>query len=70
MAKRFIKFVVEIKDAGIKNKLYMETEMNDYELDETLSEIAYENTEGYDYMVSGYWKEVSEAEYIQAMEAD
>ena len=42
--------------------------MNDRELDETLSEMAYENTEGYDYMVSGYWEEVSEAEYIQAME--
>lgn len=68
MAKRFIKFVVDIKDIGIKNKLYIETEMNDCELDEVLSEMAYENTEGYDYMVSGYWEEVSEAEYIQAME--
>lgn len=68
MAKRFIKFVVDIKDTGVKNKFYMETDMNDRELDETLSEIAYENTEDYDYMVSGYWEEVSETEYIKAME--
>jgi AICAR transformylase/IMP cyclohydrolase PurH len=68
MAKRFIKFVVNIKDAEIKNKLYMETDMNDRELNETLSEMAYENAADYDYMVSGYWEEISETEYIQVME--
>lgn len=102
MAKRFIKFVVDTGYCGTKNEIYMETEMSDRELDETLSEMAYENAEDYDYMVLGWgedvesyaeendmsfeeveemmeeyyadaqanshWEEVSEAEYIQALE--
>ena len=102
MAKRFVKFVVDTDFVGTKNEIYMETEMNDRELDETLSELAYENAEDYEYMVFGWgedaesyaedagisleeaeemmeayyaeaqanshWEEVSEAEYIQAME--
>lgn len=102
MAKRYIKFVVETEYAGTKNEIYMETEMNDRELDETLSEMAHENAEDYEYMVFGWgedaesyaedagisleeaeqelqwfyeeaqanshWEEVSEAEYVQAME--
>ena len=102
MAKRYIKFVVDTDFVGTKNEIYMETEMNDKELDETLSELAYENAEDYDYMVFGWnqdaetyaedagisleeaeemmeayyaeaqanshWEEVSEAEFVQAME--
>ena len=58
MAKRFIKFVVDTEYVGTKNKIYMETEMNDRELDETCSELAYENAEDYDYMVLGWGEDI------------
>ena len=58
MAKRYIKFVVDTDYVGTKNEIYMETEMNDRELDETLSEMAYENAENYDYMVFGWGEDI------------
>lgn len=60
MAKRYVKFVVDTEYCGTKNEFYMETEMNDRELDETLSDMAYENAEEYDYMVLG-WGENAES---------
>lgn len=58
MAKRFIKFVVDTEYVGTKNEIYMETEMNDRELAETCSELAYENAEDYDYMVLGWGEDI------------
>ena len=63
MAKRFIKFVVDTEYIGTKNEIYMETEMNDHELDETLSELAYENAEDYDYVVLGWGEDTDLEEY-------
>lgn len=63
MAKRFIKIVVDTEYVGTKNEIYMETDMNDRELDETLSDMAHENAEDYDYMVFGWGEDaVSYAE--------
>ena len=58
MAKRYIKFVVDTEYVGTKNEIYMETEMNDRELDETLSDMAHENAEDYDYMVLGWGEDI------------
>ena len=58
MAKRYIKFIVDTEYVGTKNEIYMETEMGDRELDETLSELAYENAEDYDYMVLGWGEDI------------
>ena len=58
MAKRFIKFTVDTGYCGTKNEIYMETEMNDRELDETLSDMAYENAEDYDYIVLGWGEDI------------
>ena len=55
---RYIKFVLDTEYVGTKNEIYMKTDMNDRELDATLSELAYENAEDYDYMVFGWGEDI------------
>jgi hypothetical protein len=55
---RYIKIVLDTEYCRTKNEIYMETDMNDRELDETCSELAYENAEDYDYMVLGWGEDI------------
>ena len=57
---RYIKMVLDTDYCGTKNEKYLATEASDKELDEMLSEEAYENAEQYEYFVFG-WGEDAES---------